>query len=114
MSDGAYLLTFYGYKFAIQLEAPGTGLTTVLDRRWSCHDRIIYLSLGTRNDYGSYTMDETVKLAFDFERGFLYTLNGPWRLGSPDQWEKRAASEAEFSDVLRRAEENCQPAPYGK
>jgi hypothetical protein len=105
-----FLLTFSGYRFSIQLESPGTSLNSVLDKRWMCNDRVLYLSLDTRNDYGSYWLDETVKVIFDFERTALYTFNSPWRVGSPDDGKIRAVTEAQFAEMLQTFANECQPA----
>ena len=73
-----------------------------------CDDRVVYLSMDTRNDYGSYWMDQTVKVLFDFERGTLYTVNSPWRVGSPDNQKSRAITEGEFANILKGVAGECQ------
>lgn len=89
-------LAFSGPGFSIQLESPGYSLNRVLDSRWLCEDRAVYLSIDVKRHYSSYWLDETVKAVFDFERGNLYTLNSPWRYGISNRGRSHATTEAEF------------------
>lgn len=103
-----FALNFSGYRFSVQLESPGTSLIGIQEKQWLCGDRLLYLVMNLRNDYGSYSMDETAKVIFDFERGDLYTFNSPWRVGSTENGKKRDMTESQFSDVLTELTGGCR------
>ena len=101
-----FRVNFYGSGFQVQLDAPGTELTRVVEQRWLCDSRAVYLNVDTRHNYDSYWDDQTAEIIYDFERGEMFTHNGPWRVGWPDSSQKRANDE-EFKQVLRRLEVEC-------
>jgi hypothetical protein len=107
-----FALTFSAYHSSIRLECPGNSLMGVLEKRWLCDDRVVYLSLETRADYGSYWTDEPVKILYDFERGTLYTFNSRWAVAPSGNRANRATTEAEFDDILKRVAAECQPANH--
>jgi hypothetical protein len=102
-----FRVNFYGGGFQVQLDAPGTELIRVVEQRWLCDGRAVYLKLDTRQNYGSYWTDETAEIIYDFERGEMFTYNGPWLVGWPGNSKERSPTEEEFKRVRGGLEAEC-------
>ena len=93
---------------SIRLQAARLALKSIPVRRWFCDNRAIYLSIEGRRDLGSYGLDESTGITYDFERGELFTYGDAWTVGTAGSRRKRNTTEEEFHQVLQRLEEECR------
>ena len=106
----AFRIRFYGDSFSIQLEARDRQLQSIVEQRWLCNDRVIYLHIHGRDPNNSLSGGFPVKVLYDFERGELYAFcpGCRWPVLSPKPLPDRSAKEAEIDAILTRIERECQ------
>lgn len=109
----SFRLVLYGDSLSIKLEPLNYEFQDVLEQRWLCNDRMIYLVVQWKynGDSGASSTD-TTKVVYDFEQGKLYTL-GPsrwWQVWEPHARQERYMTEPEFDATLQRLETGCRSA----
>jgi hypothetical protein len=107
----SFRLVLYSDSVSIKLEPLNRKFDKVMEQRWFCNERMIYLVVQWKytSDSGGSSTD-TTRVIYDFEQGELYTLapSSSWEVWEPTRERDHYMKQPEFDATLLQLESGCR------